>query len=283
MAKYHINDQGEVHPCRASKKPCRFGGADGASNHYTSREAATAALEAQLKAEHEVQSAVHRKAAAARRVPEVRKWRHFAKLPTQEQVQFAYLRAALLPDAHGKPFAGVTLGAGQAEDSYYKGAVLGRLEAGTYQLLEDHGVFEAPQDIREQRRKAQGLAPEGWQERLTADNFALVPSTLRELTSEHFADTYSPPIKAHRLEVTTVVTCPDGHRVEVPLTLQHTYPKLLEKALEEGKGQGLTPTAEEALRNRARGQEKHLEREEAEREAERNRRLFPSDEVDEDY
>jgi hypothetical protein len=37
--KYHINKRGEVHECHANDK-CRFGGASGHSNHFSSREAA---------------------------------------------------------------------------------------------------------------------------------------------------------------------------------------------------------------------------------------------------
>lgn len=44
MAKFHINNRGEVKPCQA-KVRCRFGGASGQENHFTSQEAAAAALQ----------------------------------------------------------------------------------------------------------------------------------------------------------------------------------------------------------------------------------------------
>lgn len=44
MANWHINDKGEVHPCRARSGNCRFGGASGEENHFSSRESAELSL-----------------------------------------------------------------------------------------------------------------------------------------------------------------------------------------------------------------------------------------------
>ncbi len=38
--KWHINDKGEVHPCKARLGNCRFGGQTGDKNHFSSREGA---------------------------------------------------------------------------------------------------------------------------------------------------------------------------------------------------------------------------------------------------
>lgn len=42
--KYHINSNGEVKPCRATKTKCRFGGASGIESHYETREEAEKAI-----------------------------------------------------------------------------------------------------------------------------------------------------------------------------------------------------------------------------------------------
>lgn len=40
MTKFHVNAKGEVRPCGATKRPCRFG----AENHYASEEEAERAI-----------------------------------------------------------------------------------------------------------------------------------------------------------------------------------------------------------------------------------------------
>lgn len=44
MANWHINTKGEVHPCRAKPGNCRFGGATGEENHFSSKEDAELSL-----------------------------------------------------------------------------------------------------------------------------------------------------------------------------------------------------------------------------------------------
>lgn len=40
MSNWHINNKGEVHPCRARPGHCRFGGTSGKENHFSSKEQA---------------------------------------------------------------------------------------------------------------------------------------------------------------------------------------------------------------------------------------------------
>jgi len=40
LTKWHINDKGEVHPCKARPGNCRFGGQTGDKNHFSSKEGA---------------------------------------------------------------------------------------------------------------------------------------------------------------------------------------------------------------------------------------------------
>jgi len=45
---YHINSDGNVRQCRATSKPCPFGGNDGNQNHYSTKEEALKAFEKEM-------------------------------------------------------------------------------------------------------------------------------------------------------------------------------------------------------------------------------------------
>jgi hypothetical protein len=57
--KYHINDKGEVHRCKARVK-CRFGGATGVENHYSSLAEAEVAAQKTLTDNYGSMGAVQR-------------------------------------------------------------------------------------------------------------------------------------------------------------------------------------------------------------------------------
>lgn len=46
--KFHINTAGDALPCRASVRPCMFGGESGSENHFESAESARSFLEAKM-------------------------------------------------------------------------------------------------------------------------------------------------------------------------------------------------------------------------------------------
>lgn len=60
MARYHINDRGEVRPCRAKPGNCRFGGASGTADHFES------AAEARVAADKKLQKSYGAVASVAR-------------------------------------------------------------------------------------------------------------------------------------------------------------------------------------------------------------------------
>lgn len=60
-SKFHVNGSGDVRPCNASVRPCRFGEAD----HFENRSEALAAVEKRLSEEHESSSSVQKKSVAS--------------------------------------------------------------------------------------------------------------------------------------------------------------------------------------------------------------------------
>lgn len=52
MAKYHLNEKNEMGVCSASVRPCKFGGATGVDNHFSSQEEALAEMERRFSEEH---------------------------------------------------------------------------------------------------------------------------------------------------------------------------------------------------------------------------------------
>lgn len=60
-SKFHVNGSGDVRPCNASVRPCRFGEAD----HFENRSEALAAVEKRLSEEHGSSASASKKSVAS--------------------------------------------------------------------------------------------------------------------------------------------------------------------------------------------------------------------------
>lgn len=228
--KFHINEQHEARPCNATVRPCRFG----AEDHFTSKAAAAKEAEKRMGKEHKTRLRSQKKKAAT--VPathglELLQDPHASASDKADVLIFEALKEA--PDAaRYRPAPALTLG--EVEEDYYASCASAKLPPELARELVDHGAAKWAGNTARDRAwgEKQGNAAVTLAD---LSSVRLVPGTLTDGSTLHFDGTDMPSETAYHLEARAVVTCPDGHQVEVPVMARGGFSDFLSKTVEVGE------------------------------------------------
>lgn len=214
MAKFHVNDSGNVSPCKATKRPCRFGD----EAHFGTREEAAKAAEHHLAEAFNAREAIRK----ARVLPQTLNQLDQDSLTIEQRADQAVFEAM-------KNDPGFSVGA--LHENYYGSGEGGEFTDEEWLELQDHNA------VGNTKRKNvyEDVASK-------CRSIELVPGTLEEEATSHFTDTFSSSNNLIHLVADAVIELNDGHRMPVKVNCTTSFYEIINEAIE--------PTTPEALNRR---------------------------------
>lgn len=206
MPKYHVNDDGVAGVCRASKRPCKFGGATGQENHFESKEEAVKAGEAKIAKENK--NLVTSMKRVKKMVPESFRSdsENFNKLAPE-------VRAEVL-------MAEYLVNHAELGDYPRYGHENFNIKDDVRQRLEAVGAIDAERKVSS-RRGASGNSPVTMRSILDKGFTAsYVPNSMGD---EGFSNGFGDGSESYVTSFRAVITSPDGVSLEVPVSINGSY------------------------------------------------------------
>lgn len=225
MRKYHVNSSGNVAPCTASKRPCKYGSED----HFDNRKEASKVAEKRLEEQYKsIKQGIKKKSKSLPKTIDVNG--DLSTLNSNDRADAMVFKAMLDDDS-------VEFGLPSDNDYYGSGRAV--LDEDTTEKLVVIGVFK-------NKKRAYGGSRKNFVKSAISGGYKInfVPSSLRDTTTYHFNGTFatSNSEKIH-ISADAVITSPDGVSVAVPITAHAHFSDLLSKAIsngEEGDAKKLT-------------------------------------------
>lgn len=217
MSKYHVNSGGNVAPCTASKRPCKYGSED----HFDDRKEASKAAEKRLEEQYKsIKQGIKKNSKSLPKTIDVNG--DLSALSSNDRADAMVFKAMLDNDS---------IEFGLPSDNDYYGSGRAVLDDDTAEKLVVIGVLKNKKRVygKSHKDSVKSAISRGYK-----INF--VPSSLRDKTTYHFNGTFatSNSEKVH-VSADAVITSPDGVSVAVPITTHAYFSDLLSRAIRNGK------------------------------------------------
>lgn len=216
MSNYHVNANGNVKPCEAKKRPCKYGSED----HFDDRKEASKAAEKRLEKQYKsIRQGVKKKSSSLPKTVDVNG--DLSGLDASDRADTIVFKTML--DHNTAEF-------GLPSDNDYFGSGMAVLDDDTTEKLIAIGVLKKKNSDYDYdyTNFVKSAISKGYR-------IDFVPGSLREKTTTHFSDTFATSDREHiHISADTVITSSDGVSVQVPVSVHSDFSDLLSKAIRSG-------------------------------------------------